>query len=353
MTRIILDAHEDIAYNALYFGRDYRAPVVETRQRERGRPWPLAMLGLPDALLGRVAIVFATLFAPSRSAARLLPPGSRTYNTPQEAYQLAMSQLDYYQRLADESDKIRLIRTQADLDAVLATWADDAPLSARQQGLVILMEGADPIIEPEQFAEWYERGVRIVGPAWGATRYAGGTGAPGPLTPLGRALLDVMSDYNALLDISHLAEKAALQALDQYTGPIIASHSNPRRFSDSDRHLTDEMILRLAERDGVMGVVIYNRFLSSTWTPGDKRLPKTIVLDVIDAICQLTGSARHVGIGTDFDGGFGEKEAPEGFDTVMDLWSLSSDLIQRGYQPDDVDAILYVNMLRQLKQCLP
>ncbi len=47
------------------------------------------------------------------------------------------------------------------------------------------MENADPIIEPQQFEEWYERGVRIVGPAWQGTRYCGGTGDPGPLTNLG------------------------------------------------------------------------------------------------------------------------------------------------------------------------
>lgn len=353
MSHIIVDAHQDIAYNALYFGRDYRLPVLKTRQRELGRGWPLAMLGLPDALLGRVAIVFATLFAPSRAAAPLLPKGSVVYETPQQAYQLARAQLDYYQRVADESDKVRIIRTASDLDAVISTWDDSLPLSARQQGWVILMEGADPIIEPSQFADWYERGLRIVGPAWSATRYAGGTGAPGPLTALGRQLLEIMANYRAVLDISHLSERAALQALDQYAGPIIASHSNPRRFSNSDRHLTDEMIYNLAERDGVIGVVIYNRFLSDRWTRGDRRLPGDIVLDVIDTICQLTGSARHVGIGSDFDGGFGEREAPEGFDTVTDLWSISSGLAKRGYSHDDIDAILSGNMLRQLRQCLP
>ena len=77
-----------------------------------------------------------------------------------------MQQLDYYQRLADETDKIRLIQSEADLDKVLATWADGTEISDHRQGLVILMEGADPILEPRQFEEWYERGVRLVGLAW-------------------------------------------------------------------------------------------------------------------------------------------------------------------------------------------
>ena len=51
------------------------------------------------------------------------------------------------------------------------------------------MEGADPIETPSQLGAWTERGVRIIGPAWGRTRYAGGTGAPGGLTALGGQLL--------------------------------------------------------------------------------------------------------------------------------------------------------------------
>src|SRR5690606_20183539 len=138
-------------------------------------------------------------------------------------------------------------------------------------GLVVLMENADPVLEPEQFEEWYERGVRIVGPAWQATRYAGGTGQPGPLTKLGFELLDIMAGLNVMLDLSHLAEQACLQAIDHYEDVIIASHSNPRKFRDSDRHLSDNTIRLLAERDGVMGIVPYNRFLSNTWQYGDPK----------------------------------------------------------------------------------
>lgn len=354
----IVDAHQDIAYNYLSLGRDYRQSALEHRQREAGSA-PPAVLGLPDAMLGRVALIFSTLFVlPRRRDA--LPIALRNteaydYATPAEAHQKALAQLDYYNRLADEEPRLRLVRNQSELDAVLATWAEDAPLEKRVQGLVILMEGADPIREPAEFAEWYERGVRIVGPAWSGTRYAGGTGAPGGLTALGHELLEQMAGHNALLDLSHLAEQAYYEAIDRYEGPIIASHSNPRKFVDTDRHLSDEMIRLLAERDGVMGIVFYNRFLSQRWGDQSRKadVPLSVALDAIDYVCQVTGSARHVGIGTDFDGGFGSESIPDGLDTVMDLWKLREALAGRGYSEADVEAILSGNMLRQLRAALP
>ncbi len=357
---VIVDAHEDIAYNTLKYDRDYRRSALRTRvvERQAGLHYDRATIGLPEATAGRVAVIFSTLFAEPRH------PGGTTlghqgniyeYSTPREAYDIALRQLEYYQRLEDESDKIRIIRTGSDLDAVLATWAEDKTMIDRQHGFVVLMEGADPILEPRQFEEWYERGVRIVGPAWEATRYTAGTGKPGRLTPLGRELLEVMASFRAMLDLSHMAEEAYLEALDLYEGAIIASHSNPRRFRNTDRHLSDEMIRRLAERDGVIGVVLFNRFLSEKWERNSHKstVPLSIVLDAIDHICQVTGSSAHVGIGSDFDGGFGSQHIPYELDTVADLWRITDGLRERGYSETDIQQIAGGNMLRKLREVLP
>lgn len=350
---IIVDAHQDIAWNTACYGRDYRVSAVEHRQNEMKQTWDKAMLGLPDAMLGRVALVFSTLFsAPQRSNFTSSTPfPAPTYKDAKEAYSEASKQLDYYHRLADEDDRIKLVRYQSDLDAVLKSW--EKPIGERKQGLVVLMEGADPIIEPKQFEEWYERGVRIVGTSWKSTRYAGGTGEPGGLTKLGYELLETLAGYNAILDLSHMAEQAFNESVDRYEGTMIASHSNPRRFRNSDRHLSDDMIRRLAERDGVIGVVLYNAFLSDKWSSGDKQLPLTIVADVIDHICQVTGSAKHVGIGSDLDGGFGADETPEGLETVGDLILIADTLKERGYSDDDINSIMGDNFIRQLRKVLP
>jgi membrane dipeptidase len=353
---IIVDAHQDIAWNTTAFGRDFALSARLKRQQEVGKPYlgntGNATTGLPESLLGRVGIIFGTLFA---NPARPDVPLEDGYETPAQAHAMGMAQVDVYQRLADSNAHVSLVRTQRELNAVQETWAEGVDFEAHRVGIVMLMEGADPIREPKAFEEWYARGVRIVGPAWGETRYSGGTGSPGPLTAQGRALLEVMASFRAILDLSHLAEEAYLEAVDRYNGPIIASHSNPRRFCESDRHLSDDMIRRLIERDGVMGMVLYNRFM---WSPGaepatKQGTPLARVAAMIDHVCQIAGSARHVGIGSDFDGGFGVEHIPAELDTVADLPLIGAALAARGYAPDDVTAILGGNFLRVLQLALP
>lgn len=355
---LIVDAHEDIAWNMRDLQRDYRRSALWIREQEAGGVIPQregnALLGKPEWLLGHVGVIFATLFAAPADSPFAIGMES-TYTTPREAHDHARAQLDIYHRLADEDEQFLLVTTDADLDAVLTTWEDDKTIADRQIGLVPLMEGADPILEPEQVEEWYQWGLRIVGPAWEETRYAGGTHTPGPLTAVGMDLLAVMADLNMILDLSHMAEEAYYQAVERYEGAVIASHSNPRRFVPSTRNLSDDMIGRLAERDGVIGIVPYNLFLKEGWKTGDAKGAVTLldVVDAIDHVCQVTGSARHVGIGSDFDGGLGVEHVPAGIDTVADLAKLRGPLAERGFSPEQVEAIMGGNWLRVLWRALP
>jgi len=355
----ILDAHQDIAYNALCFGRDYRNSALKTRQLENHSSVPAqnghATIGLPEALAGRVAVTIATIFTAPDNKTTQIYPAQAIYKTAEQAYQIGIAQWDIYQRLVEADSRLRLIQTAQDLDDVLATWADDAPEDGRLIGLALSIENADPILEPRQFEEWHGRGVRLVGPAWQASRYCGGTAMPGGLTQLGYELLEVMARFNAVLDVSHMAEESFYQALDAYDGTsIIASHSNPRKFCDTDRHLSDEMIRKLAERDGVIGINFANFFLKRGWTRHDGKdaISMDWLLDVIDHVCQVTGSIRHVGIGTDFDGGFGSESIPAPFNTMADLWKLKDSLAERGFNDTDISAILSGNMVRKLREGL-
>lgn len=359
--QLIVDAHLDIAYGALAFNRPWTRAVAEQRAIEIGSPTEQSegarVSALPDALRGQVGLVFGTLFvSPGATGSSAFNSDAVSYVTPKEAYQKALRQFDYYQRLADENGQVVLVRTQADLKRVLASWSAGVADADRLFGLVTLMENGDPIVEPRQFEEWYGRGVRVVGPAWKATRYCGGTGAPGGLTSLGRELLEVMASFNAVLDISHMAEKAAYESLDSYDGTIIASHSNARRFVDTDRQLTDAMIRQIGERGGVIGIPFYNRFLKEGWRRGPRSKAEVRldhVVAAIDHVCQLTGSAAHVGIGSDFDGGFGLDAVPAEIDTIADLERVGPALAAHGYSAAEVESILAGNFVRILQQTLP
>lgn len=322
MPHLIVDAHQDLAWVSLTFGRDYTQPIEETRRREKASPYILASNGDATAnwheyQRGRVALVFSVLFAaPLRAKAGKWD--TQVYATFEQANQIYKRQLDFYDRLFDQHpEKFTPIHTAPQLASLIETWnhPESVHPSGRPTGLLTLMEGAEGIRSIDELTEWWERGVRIIGPAWAATRFCGGTNEPGPFTSEGRQLLGAMAEHGFLLDLTHLAWEAALEALDRYEGHVMASHSNPLKMVKNgtrNRFLTDEIVDGIIERDGVIGIAPYNRFLVESWKNSDPRedCPLDMVAAHIDYICQRAGDARHVGLGTDLDGGFGLQHIP-------------------------------------------
>ncbi len=348
MKPIIVDAHLDIAWNKLALNREFTESVADKRTREGATPTHgegHALVGLPELLAGNVRIVCATLYVSPERADR--PLCGQTYSTPQQAHDQAMEQLMYYGLLAADS-RISLITTRHDIDPIIHA---DKPVV----GLVILMEGADPIVEPDQVKAWFDAGVRIVGTSWSQTRYAGGTRAPGGLTALGRELLPKMEQVGMILDTSHMAEQSFFEALDIFHGTVIASHANARAFVNTDRQLSDRMIRAIVERDGVIGIVTYNRFLKEGWDKSAAKAEVTLadVVKHIQHMCDLAGDAEHVGIGTDFDGGFGVEAAPLEIDTIADLGKVGDALAAASFGDQDIANILGLNWIRVLRRGLP
>lgn len=383
---LLIDAHQDLAWNALTFGRDYTRSAAETRQIEaaNGSLAPQrngdTTLGWPDYQRGNVAIIFSTLYvAPAKQ--KMGDWDSEFYRDYNEARVRYRTQVDFYHKLADtHPDKFRLLQTRTELQNHLTHWAEHAARLAKYRvkqaeqpptdepdsppthpvGLVLLMEGAEGVREPAELEEWWARGVRLIGPAWAGTRFCGGTREPGPLTPDGYALLDGMASAGFTLDLSHMDAEAALQALDHYPGPIIASHANANALLKdfpTNRHLPDPVIRGLIEREGVIGVIPANHFLKVGWrrASGSRKEEVTLqqIVAHIDYICQLAGNAQHAGIGSDFDGGFGLQAVPAELDTIADLQKLVPLLAEKGYSDEDIANILGLNWLRILERTLP
>jgi len=341
-----VDAHEDLAYNALSIGRDPRLSARAIRADETTNPENgIATLGLDDLIQGNVRVVFATIYVSKGDGSSA---SNKKYTNAEQANALGQEQLAYYALLAADP-RISLVTTRADLKRVIDS-------SSPKIGLVLLMEGADPIIQPADASMWFEGGVRIIGPAWSQTRYSGGTGKPGPLTELGKELMREMSRAGIILDTSHMAEEAFFQALDLYEGTVIASHSNTRKFVPTDRQLSDEMILALVKRDAVIGAVFFNQFLKYQWRQlgADKKgVTFATVIDHIKHICDLAGDTTHCGIGTDFDGGFGMEATPDEIDTAADLQKFGDALASAGFKDAEIQGIMGGNWLRILERGLP
>jgi membrane dipeptidase len=359
---IIVDSHEDIAYNMLTFNRDYTLPVAETRRREVGSPIPRlnfgeAMLGWPEYLSGQVAVICATLFAaPWRYEKD--PLYTQSYQTIDQARDAYHRQLDAYKQLCENhSDKFKLLVDRMTFTDVIQAWKNTCPDGIKPPvGLILLMEGAEGIRSPDELEFWRENGVRLLGPAWASNQYCGGTKEPGPLTPVGKLLLARMEDLGFTLDVSHMDEQSVFQAFDEFAGPVIASHANAQALlhADSNRFLSDAVIHELISREGIVGIVPYNHHLVWEWTyPGNKNaVTLDAVIAQIDHICQLSGDALHVGIGSDFDGGFGMQSAPAEIDTVADLQKIVPLLTSRGFTKQDVENIMGDNWLRQFERSL-
>jgi membrane dipeptidase len=345
----IVDAHLDLAYNAIVKGRDPRLGVARIRAGEPS-PKDIATVGLPEMRQAGVGLIFATLFVSPSSTPFEREPNEHTYDTPEQAHRLATAQVDYYRRLVDEDDSLRLVTDAAGLEEITRSHeAGEKPLL----GIVLLMEGADCIREPDEVELWYERGVRLLGPAWDDTRYCAGAWRDSKqgLSKDGYALLEAMAGLGMILDLTHMSEVATFQALDTYPGPVVATHANARAIVPTERQLSDQQIRLIGERDGMVGAVLANFFLLPGYVRGGKEsVPVAQVAAHIDHVCQVIGDARHAGLGTDLDGGFGQRDIPDPMDSIADLPLIAAALRERGYGEADVAGIMGENWLALLRR---
>lgn len=362
---LIIDGHQDIAYNALTFGRDVRRSALETRQREANTWIPRVtgetLLGWPEYQQAQVGLIFATIFlTPARYKAGEWE--TQAYTMPEEGHRLAEAQLAWYRQLFErDPDLFRPVSTRKDLDAVLTPWFQQPaiyPEVTHPVGLVLTLEGIEWMTDPAQLPAWYEAGVRLVGMVWAGDERCGGMYQRNGLSREGQGWLAALAETGFILDITHMSEAAALVALERYKGVVVASHSNVRTLLSEDpheRHLSPLQIRLLIERDGLIGVLPFNRYLRPEWKNGDPREQVRLehLIAHIDTICQVAGNARHVALGTDFDGGFGYPAVPLEINTIADLPRLAEGLHQRGYTPADIAAIFHANWQRILEKVLP
>ena len=362
---LIVDAHLDVAWNAIYHGRDLTLTVAEIRKSEPDRLRGVAMTSLASMSDARVGLVFATLLAQPAAAWSDVFDGYdlarplKRYTTPEEAETQAIENLELYERWAADG-LIRLVTTCETLDDHLRRFQSD-----RVPGFLILMEGADPIVRPDDLPRWWNRGLRMVSLAWGSTRYAGGTGSSGPLTDLGHELLAGMADVGMIHDASHLSEEAFWEAAGASTCGLCVTHASPRSLMlpspgsranvPLNRHLSDAQIREVGRPHGrasagVIGLAFLGDFLEPSWwfdtRPVEPRLGRQGAAQ-LQHVADLVGW-DCVGIGSDVDSGFGRDETAIDLDSIAD-WRLVADSV-----PDAAKSgVLGGNWVRFLREVLP
>lgn len=347
---LIVDSHLDLAYNAIEFNRDLRQPVQTIREQEAGMPGKgrgANTVSLAALREGNIGLCFATTHCRVESLQGKFP-GVRTQDI---AYAKAQGEVSYYEALQQQG-LLRRIDNVTALDAHLRHWSEDpqdAPL-----GYVLSMEGADPVLTPEQLSQWWDQGLRTLSLVhYGVSTYAHGTQAPGGLLPAATPLLQEMERLGIILDASHMADGSFWEALDIYQGPLIATHNCCRSLVPHDRQFTDDQISAIADRDGVIGVAFDAWMLSPGWdkaNPDNSQTTLSTVVDHMDHICQRTGTTKHAAIGTDLDGGYGREQSPADLDTIADLQNIPAILDARGYSSADIEAMMHGNWIRLLRR---
>jgi membrane dipeptidase len=346
----LVDSHLDLAENATLFGRDLTSSLEALRKLEHCTN-NQAMVTLPELECGNIAVVIATVTGgfKAEDVGKDFQPAHAIYHTQKEAEAQALSQLDLYESWEKEG-RVRLLKSVADLEHHLQLWQDD-----KKPGLVLLMEGADPIVQVRDLPKWWRRGLRMIGLTFGDTKYGAGvaggstTFKTGGLTSEGFALLENMAAQGFIWDISHLTEEGVWQGLELKFPKVCASHANARALIPTDRHLSDEVIRAVAERDGVIGLVLYNGFLEPRWRD-DKTIQVTLEEHVRQQATYLANLTRwsHVGIGSDLDGGFGLEESPLELGSIADLYKVG------GVVPIHArEVVLSTNWLNFLRRSLP
>lgn len=167
------------------------------------------------------------------------------------------------------------------------------------------------------------------------------------LTESGIEFVNRMEELGMIVDVSHMSDKGFYDVLNNTTKPFVASHSNARAVCPCVRNLTDDMIRKLADRGGVMGLNFCADFL--TQVPYGTHNPGTIG--------SIVGHAKHIlnvggedclGLGSDFDGIDTHEELP-GADHMEKLWDA---LDGSGFSERQIEKIFTQNVLRVYKEVL-
>lgn len=352
---LTFDAHLDLSLNALEYNRDLRLPVHEIRRREHGmtdlKGRAAGTTAFPEMRQTEMGICVATQLAGCMKGARPMA----NWMSPEQAYAQTQGQLAWYHAM-EEAGQMRQISDLRGLEEMIALWTDGNSNKNKPIGYILSLEGADSIRSVGHLERHWEQGLRAMGPAhYGVCRYALGHDQIGGLASEGKDLIREMDRLGMILDVTHLSDGGFWDALDLFDGTVWASHSNCRALVPDPRQFSDDQIKKLIERGAVIGAALDAWMMIPGWvrgktTPQATGLKLEVLCDHIDHVCQLAGNARHSGLGSDLDGGFGIEQTPLDLDTIADLSGLPDMLAKRGYSQMDIENILHGNFLRLLKK---
>lgn len=268
-------------------------------------------------------------------------------NVFEDPYKKCLSMIDLYYRKLKDCSMLAPVYTFTDFEKNKR----NGKISA-----VLTMEDGCPIGEDlNRLTELHRLGVRMVclthniinkiaDPNFGRFYEDGTPDRTVPntktgLTDFGRVLVKEMNRLGVVIDVSHLSDKGFYDVIELSERPIAASHSNARGLCRDIRNLTDDMLFKLAENEGVTGMNFANHFLNNDPERGRDTIP--CVVEHIKYIKKKIG-VEHIAIGSDFDGidpNISLKDASM-------MGELLHALEKEGFTATEIEKIAYKNALR-------
>jgi len=350
---LLVDGHIDLPFRLRDF---YENPADSTVGGD---------LDYPRARAGGLDAPFMSIYIPTE-----------LQDTPDAAEGRANSLIDLVEKIATEHPD----------HFTLATSPDEVRQSAETDALALPMgmeNGAGLGGDLNNVEHFYDRGIRYITLTHGEHNRIGDSSYDDAeprwngLSPFGENVVAEMNRLGIMVDVSHVTDPTAMDAIEQSEAPVIASHSSCRHFTPGwERNVSDALIQEIADTGGVVMITFGSSFLQNEYRDRDDPIREKMqthidsmgwdddsrkavvyeqetrkenpigtvedVADHIDHAVDLVG-VEHVGLGSDFDGVFA---LPEGLQDASGYPNLVAELLRRGYTEDEIANILGENVMR-------
>ncbi len=266
----------------------------------------------------------------------------------------------FREEIATCDGRARLIETTADLEGAL---------SGAYTGFILSLEGVEPLMGDVHMVEiFHALGVRAMGLTWSRRNEAADgcdvegleRGVPGGLSAFGRDLVRTAHQRHLLIDAAHLSTTGFWDLVKISEDPFIVSHSNATALCKIPRNLTDDQIRAVGDGGGTVCINAIKDMIRS-----DGEATVQDLADHIDHMVSLIGT-EHVGYGFDLCDAYiehspftsmtallGEHKKNDLFKDREESIRLTAELLRRGYEENEVIAIVGGNLARILFHALP
>ncbi len=324
---LLVDGHNDLPWAMRELGSSFAKVDIRS-------PQPKLHTDIPRIREGGLKAQFWSVYVPASTDLS----GNALLQT--------MEQIDLVHEMVDRyPDVFEMVRSADDIERIVKSGKIASMIGVEggysiQNSLAVLQK-------------LYDRGTRYMTLTHSKTlSWAdSATDAPkhGGLAPFGEDVIREMNRIGMLVDISHVSPETMLDALRTTRAPVIFSHSSARAICDHPRNVPDDVLRLMPANGGIVMINFFSGFLvpmDQQKADKDRRGTIQLVVDHIEHVIKIAG-IDHVGLGSDFDG---IPRTPRQLDDVAHFPYITQELLNRGYNRQQIEKVLGINLLRVLRQ---